>query len=124
MLRKFGHRDGKWALLNTNGSPLWRYVEKNGKRCKVSNVATAYYQLQRAMKIPKAKCKPLKSLRKTAASMLETHPEFGRYAQYFLGHAPRSITDRHYVKPSSEQFNRAITWLGEEFDRMAIWLGK
>lgn len=115
LLRKFRSDHAELALLNGNGSPLWRWTEKNGKRSKITNVATAYFQLQKAMKIPKEQRHPLKALRKTAASMLENHPEYGRYAQYFLGHAPRSIADRHYVQPSKEQFDKAILWLGVQF---------
>jgi integrase len=56
-----------------------------------------------------------KLLRKTAASMLGSHPVYGRYAQYFLGHAPGSVADKHYVKPDQEQFDQAVAWLGEQF---------
>jgi integrase len=113
LLKRFRATDGELALLNTNGKPLWKWVEKDGKRCKVSNVATAYYQLLKD--IPKEQRKPLKALRATGASMLENHAEYGRYAQYFLGHAPRSIADKHYVKPSGDQFDKAILWLGRQF---------
>jgi hypothetical protein len=58
---------------------------------------------------------PLKSLRKTPATMLENHAEFGRYAEYFLGEAPHSIASRHYIQPSREQFDNAIRWLGRQF---------
>jgi integrase len=112
LLKRFRSDDHEVVLLNSNGARLWRYVEMGGKRCKVSNVATAFYQLLRQAKIPR---KPLKGLRKTGASMLETHATYGRYVQYFLGHAPRSVADRHYVQPSREQFDNAIRWLGKQF---------
>jgi integrase len=120
LLRQFGHADGECVLLNANGKPLWREVERDGKFCRISNVKCAFFRLARRAGITKS----LKGLRKTSASMLETHAEFGRYAQYFLGHAPRSIADRHYVKPSREQFDRAVWWLAEQFDSMALWVGK
>jgi hypothetical protein len=111
LLKRFRSDHAEWALLNSNGSPLWRWTEKNGKRTKTSNIATAFYQLM--ADTPKEDRKPLKAVRKTAASMLENHPKYGRYAQYFLGHAPRSIADRHYVQPSKEQFDKAVLWLGK-----------
>lgn len=61
------------------------------------------------------KGKEYKNLRKVSASLLASHPEYGRYAQYFLGHAPSSIADRHYIKPSQEQFDKAVEWLGTQF---------
>jgi integrase len=58
--------------------------------------------------------KPIKGLRKTAATLLESHPVYGRYAQYFLGHAPASVADKHYVKPDQTLFDRAVSWVGEQ----------
>lgn len=55
-----------------------------------------------------------KLLRKTASSLLASHPEYGKFAQYFLCHSASNVADKHYVKPSQEQFDRAIEWLGEK----------
>ncbi len=52
-----------------------------------------------------------KHLRKTAASKLEQHPTYGRFAPHFLGHSPQSIAAKHYVTPSPAQFAAAIRWL-------------
>jgi integrase len=56
-----------------------------------------------------------KYLRKTAATMLASHPEYRAYAQYFLGHAPDNVADTHYVKPDQVQFDAAVNWLREQF---------
>lgn len=56
-----------------------------------------------------------KLLRKTASTKLASHPVYGRYAQYFLGHSASTVADRHYVKPSQEQFDLALDWLGTQF---------
>jgi integrase len=56
-----------------------------------------------------------KALRKTAATMLERHPTFRAYAQYFLGHAPQTVAQTHYTTPDQEEFDRAVTWLGDQF---------
>jgi hypothetical protein len=53
---------------------------------------------------------PFKHLRKTSATALGSQPEFRAYAQYFLGHAPETVADTHYVRPSQEQFDFAIAW--------------
>jgi hypothetical protein len=60
----------------------------------------------------------MKLLRKTAASLLDSHPEFGRYSQLFLGHSPRTIADRHYIKPSQERFDAAVLWLGKQLGQV------
>ena len=113
LLKQHRSKDKTWALLNTNGTPLWKYVDKNGKFCKVSNVATAFYQLLK--QLPDLEHKPLKALRKTSSTMLAQNPLYERYAQYFLGQAPTSIADRHYIQPSKEQFDAAIKWLGGQY---------
>ena len=59
--------------------------------------------------------KPPKTVRKTAASKLEEHPEYSRYEGSFLGHAPATMAERHYIKPSDAQFDKALTWLREQF---------
>ncbi|WP_166820496.1 site-specific integrase [Thalassoroseus pseudoceratinae] len=57
----------------------------------------------------------LEDLRKTAITKLDGHDEFARYAQYFAGHSPRTITDQFYRVPSQDRFNAAVAWLGEQF---------
>jgi intergrase/recombinase len=94
------------------------FPEKTPPGCEQlrnNNIKTAYFQLQTKAKIPKDQRKPLKSIRKTLASLLEEHESYGRYAEYFLGEAPSSVASRHYVKPSKEQFDAAIRWLGKQF---------
>ncbi len=64
-----------------------------------------------------------KLLRKTSSSILGSHSVYGRYAQYFLGHAPTDVASRHYIKPSQEQFDRAIKWLGQQFRfKISTWI--
>ena len=50
-------------------------------------------------------------LRATASSKLGTHPSYKFFAQYFLGHSPRGMTEKHYVKPTDEEFFQALAWL-------------
>ena len=71
---------------------MWRYV-----RGKLGN--------KRAYKL----------LRKTASTTLASHPIYGRYTQYFLCHAAATVADKHYIKPSQEQFDEAVKWLGKQF---------
>jgi integrase len=55
------------------------------------------------------------SLRKTSASILNSHEHFGRYASHFLGHTPSGTTAKYYAAPSPELFDRILAWLGEQY---------
>ncbi len=62
--------------------------------------------------ITKAKVKHTpKALRATSASKLGEHPSYKFYIDYFLGHSPRSVTERHYHKPTDTEFFEALEWL-------------
>ena len=60
---------------------------------------------------------PFKHLRKTSATALGGHSEYRAYAQYFLGHAPETVADTHYVRPSQERFDLAVLWLRSHYIR-------
>lgn len=98
------------ALTNANGNPLKSVEIKDGKMRKSDNIKSAWARV----KIKTGISKPPKLLRKSAATKLGEHPEFGRYAQHYLGHAPSNVADRHYVRPDQQQFDAAIKWLGEQ----------
>jgi integrase len=114
LLKKSRSDHPELVLLNERGKPLWSETEKNGKFNRNNNVKTAYFHLWETKFKQTKGFKPFKTLRKTAASLLETHKEYGRYAEYFLGETPRSIASRHYVKPSPKQFDAACRWLGKQ----------
>ena len=59
--------------------------------------------------------KPLKSLKKTSASLLRGHKEFSGLESLFLGHAPRGMSDRHYAQVPQELLDQAVQWLGTEY---------
>jgi len=105
------------CLMNEDGGPLWNErVQEQGKYTRNDTIKNLWFRLlANTLEIPRKDRKPLKLFRKTAASMLEHHDTFGRYAQFFLGHSPRSVAERHYVQPSQQQFDRAIVWLGKQF---------
>jgi len=58
--------------------------------------------------------KPVKSLRKTGATLLESHADFARFVGLYLGHAPRTMAEKHYADPDRAGFDRAVGWLGEQ----------
>ena len=113
LLKTFAQMVGPRVLLNADGGTLITEKTKGGKRTRNDNIKSQWNRLFAKLKAPKAP--PIKLLRKTGAAMLEAHDLYGRYAQYYLRQAPRSVADRHYIQPSQEQFDKALTWLGTQF---------
>jgi integrase len=105
---------GKEIALQTRSGKRWVYsdLQADGSVKQTDNIATNYNRIVRK---GLAVDFPYSLLRKTAASKLDEHPEFGRYAEHFLGEKPSSVAKRHYITPSQEQFDRAIDWLGQQF---------
>lgn len=91
------------VLVTKSGGPFLR------KDTGSDMFARLYEDLRERVGIPK----PMKLLRKTSASLLESHEVYGRFTSLFLGHSPRSMKDRHYAAPPQELFDAAIVWLGE-----------
>jgi integrase len=115
LLKKFRSDDKKRVLLNANGHPLKQSsIGDDGKINNTSNVAKQYERLRQRLGVQNPK--PFKTFRATGASKLEEHDIHGRYAQYYLGQSPRSVADKHYVRPSEAQFDKALAWLGKQFD--------
>jgi integrase len=106
------YRSGGERVLLTKRGHCWvRSDWKDGRQISCDSIASVFLILKNRIGFSK----PLKQLRKTAASLLDRHPEYGRYAQLFLGHAPRSVADKSYVKPSQDRFDEAVKWLGQQF---------
>lgn len=119
LLKEQRSKDAVLALTNQNGTPLKVEEIVNGHAKKIDNVHSAFCRVIRKLANDKADplkiSKPLKLFRKTAATKLGKHKEYGRFAQYFLGHAPTSVADKHYVAPSEKQFDDAVAWLEGQF---------
>lgn len=113
LLDELGDRRGERVLLTRNGSPLKvSRLNAAGRLVKIDAIGRSWGRLMKRLDMPR---QPLKLIRKTSASLLAEHPEFGRYAQHFLGHAPASVADRHYVLPSQERFDSAVRWLEGQY---------
>jgi integrase len=113
LLQRYRQPAGDRVLLTKSGKPLVRDGLKGDgdRRSKVDTIRSNYRHLQVKLDIKT----PLKLCRKTSASLLDDHDTYGRYTGHFLGHSPRSITDKHYVRPSPDQFDKAVAWLGQQY---------
>jgi hypothetical protein len=111
LLKQHRQTSGDLVLRTKSGQPWLTKRQTEGKFNRTDNTKSVYRHLQFRSGIPK----PIKLLRKTSASLLDTHPSYGRYAGYFLAHSPMTIRDKSYVAPSQDQFDAALAWLGAQY---------
>jgi integrase len=105
------HRSGKESVLLTKtGKTYLRQAHEGGKLVSRDIIAGSFRQLCKRLDFTKQ----MKQLRKTSATMLESHPVYGRFTSHFLGHAPATIKERHYAKPDQALFDEAVLWLGQQ----------
>ncbi len=99
---------GQYALCNEQGGRLkCESLSESGALQKIDNISSAFSRLQRTTKIRK----PPKLFRKTAASLINSNSKYASVAQLFLGHAPQSVAERHYLQPDLALLHAAIAWL-------------
>lgn len=112
LLKEHRSKDEQLALTNSNGTALRTTRIVNGKTSKTDNIKSAWRRLQQTLENNGLGIgKPMKLLRKTAATKIGEHPEYGKFVQHFLGQTPSTIAERHYVVPSREQFDDCVAWL-------------
>ncbi len=100
------------VLLNENGGPIWwNEVTADGEYKKNDNVKNAFDRLRRKTKIQK----PLKSLKKTSATLIRGNSEYASLESLFLGHSGKTIAHRHYAQPPQNLLDQAIGWLATEY---------
>jgi integrase len=105
------HRSGtERVLLTESGLPYVRKELVEGRYKHADGFVSNFLHLKKRLKLTRS----LKELRKTGATLLDGHKDYGRFKSYFLGHSPRTVADRHYATPSKELFDEAVAWLGEQ----------
>jgi integrase len=110
LLREHRSKHLSLVLTTRKGTPWVYSIEREGKLRSKDSIGLLFRRLATGLKL---RVTP-KQLRKTAASLLASHESHGRHAQHFLGHAPRSIADKHYLAPPQALFDKAVDWLGNE----------
>jgi integrase len=99
------------VLLNDEGKPLYQSaVKADGGWSRIDNVRRAFERLPAKTGIKK----PLKSLKKTVASMIRDNPSYASVENLYLGHAPRTMSDKHYTMVPQMLLDDAIAWAGRE----------
>jgi integrase len=113
LLKLHRQQDGNLVLRTKSGQQWLTKRQVNGVFNRTDNTKSVYRHLRERSGIDK----PIKLLRKTSSSLLDTNPLYGRYAGYFLAHSPTTVRDKAYVTPSQDQFDAAVAWLGSQYGR-------
>ncbi len=107
LLKKYRSGEER-VLLNSHGQPLYReWIDDQGKYSKLDNIRSAYDRVMRELPFNKS----LKLLRKTSPSLMEGEARFRGLGKLFLGQAPNSVADKHYIQQSETALDEAIDFL-------------
>jgi integrase len=116
LLKKHKAKDGDLALTTDEGKPLVRYWletlegESEPSMRRYDVIQSAWSRLGEKMGLKKIRL-GMKHLRKTSATLLGQHPQYKFFATHFLADSPRHMSEKHYVKPSDQEFFLALDWL-------------
>jgi integrase len=94
------------VLTSKTNSPLWTAAVEGNRTPRKDLILKQWRKTKPAIK--------LKSLRSVSATLLQSHEVHARCVSLFLGHAPRTVADRHYAAPPQELFNQALRWLHDQ----------
>lgn len=109
LLKQWRSSEPETVLLTATGK---KWVQGKDDGWRSDCVRSCFAKLQTKTKIKKGS---FKTFRKTGATVLGEHKTYKFYSQYYLGHSPRSVADKNYVKPSDKEFFKACEWLGKQF---------
>jgi integrase len=104
------HRTGKDTVLLTKTGNPWIQSAFGDTYRHSDSIASCFKNVcaKTGLKITP------RNLRTVASTVLGTHPQYKFYAQYFLGQSPKTVADKHYVKPNDAEFFKALEWLRTE----------
>jgi hypothetical protein len=120
LLKQFRSDQAAFVLTTETGGKLVDRMYKDGTRKtgKKDMVQLAWKRWWKGT--PKKPCPvagpriQFKELRAFGSTLIESHELYGRYKGHYLGHAPRTVADKHYAKPSRELFDKIMTWLHDQ----------
>lgn len=108
LLREY--RSGDSIVLKTKSGGQW-ITEEIGEDDKLKRSDLVASNFKYLVAKVKATGVSPKQFRATPATVLATHPQYKFYCQHFLAHSGQTIADKHYVRPSEDEFFEAIAWL-------------
>jgi len=99
------------VLLTQDGKPLkTEAIHEGAKFRKTDAVRLALRRLSAKTSIVFT----MKTLKKTAASLLRNNRDYSGIESLFLGHAPATMAHKHYTSTPQGLLDQAIAWLGKE----------
>jgi integrase len=119
LLQHYRQPEGERVLLTESGKPWVRdWIGDDGKRKKTDSIKSNYVHVQRRLRFTKS----MKLIRKTSATLIDRHETYGRLNDFFLGHAPRSVSEQNYNNREGpfELFDQAIAWLGQQYGYLGM----
>ena len=112
LLCRHRSNDPLLALVNLRGKPwVEEKIVDNRVKSRRDGIKSNFAHLAKDLKITK----PLKSLRKTSATLLDSEAKYSRFVQHFLGHASKTVAEEHYLDRGGSPFDEAIMWLGQQY---------
>ena len=130
IVRQRGKTDGKGNSIPTVCYELWdetfqllkEHRSGHEEFCLVTSTGEKLYEretkrkdeIYQAFKRAEGVSLTPRQLRSGAATLLDEHDSYGRFAFHYLGNSPRGIPDRNYKIPSQMQFDKAIKRLGKQ----------
>ena len=113
LVSKHLQKSGTLAFLTERGKPLIQQeLTPDGALKKTDTIHSSWVRLQKSSGIKQSH----KLLRKTGASMLFASNEFSRFVGTYLGHSPKGVAEKSYVKQDKTVFRDAVAWLRDQFD--------
>ena len=107
-LKKWRSDDPEIALLTHTGK---RWIEDHQEPRTGSTEVTRCGLPSVSISLKPGSRNRRRMLRATGASKLAEHPQYKYFSQYYLGHSPRTVAEKHYVRPTDKEFFEALAWL-------------
>lgn len=106
--------DSEFVLLNEDGNTLRKIsidptTNKISKSCSVS---TAWKREMKKHGIQYS----IKYFRKTSGNLIANNPDYHHLDELFLGHSRKTVADKHYKFTMKHVLDKALQWLGEQYE--------
>jgi integrase len=118
-----GYESMDCLLVNQRGKPLWYEYVTNGKPSKHDSVSRDYQRFITELRENNSDIPDFTyyALRRTTASLIKNEPKFRTLNELWLGHAPRSMADKHYNADDDTILDDCLLWLHDKiFGSMPI----
>ena len=96
-----------------NGKPLWFESVNDGKCSRTDSIARHFKSLIERLQEddPDMPEVTYYALRRTAATEIYNEPQYRECHELWLGHAPKTVAEKHYIAPSSTILDACLVWL-------------